>query len=150
MMDAVLIASAINVVAIPLFGYLSDLVGRKKIYIAGSLITLVMSYPIFAMLESGNILWAMTIGLVLGNALMMAPLATYLPEIFNSNVRFTGASFGCQIAAALGGGVAPVLATWLATTYGGLTSVSVLMMFLGVLTLIAALSSKETSNKELS
>lgn len=149
MMDAVLIASAINLFAIPTFGYMSDVIGRRKIYIAGSLITLVMAYPIFAMLQAGGTIPAMIIGLVFGNALMMAPLATYLPELFKSNVRFTGASFGCQIAAALGGGVAPVLATWLATNHDGLASVSALMFVLGLITLISALLAKETNAKQL-
>lgn len=149
MMDAVLIASAINLFAIPTFGYMSDVIGRRKIYIAGSLITLVMAYPIFAMLQDGGTIPAMIIGLVFGNALMMAPLATYLPELFKSNVRFTGASFVCQIAAALGGGVAPVLATWLATNHDGLASVSALMFVLGLITLISALLAKETNAKQL-
>jgi MFS transporter, MHS family, shikimate and dehydroshikimate transport protein len=149
MMDAVLIASAINLFAIPTFGYMSDVIGRRKIYIAGSLITLVIAYPIFAMLQAGGVIPAMIIGLVFGNALMMAPLATYLPELFKSNVRFTGASFSCQIAAALGGGVAPVLATWLATNHNGLASVSALMFVLGLITLISALLAKETNAKQL-
>lgn len=143
-MKSVLIASAINVFAIPLFGLLSDIVGRRKIYIVGSLLTLVIAYPVFALLQAGYFTVAMIIGLTIGGALMMAPLAAFLPEQFKSQVRFTGASFGCQIAAALGGGVAPVFATWLAAQYG-LPGVAVLMMVLAVCTLIAALAAKEKS-----
>jgi MHS family shikimate/dehydroshikimate transporter-like MFS transporter len=147
--DAVLIASFINVFAIPLFGYISDVIGHRKIYIIGSLVTLLIAYPVFTMIEKGHIIPAMIIGLMLGNALMMAPLATYLPELFQPNVRFTGASFGCQIAAALGGGVAPILATWLAANYGGLSTVSALMIILGLITLVSAFLSHKTNNKRL-
>lgn len=147
-MQSVLIASAINVIAIPVFGLLSDIVGRRKIYIVGSLLTLIIAYPVFALLQSGYYTAAMIIGLTVGGALMMAPLAAFLPEQFKSQVRFTGASFGCQIAAALGGGIAPVLATWLASQYG-LPGVAVLMMVLGIITLLSAIASKETFNSEL-
>lgn len=147
-MQSVLIASAINVIAIPAFGLLSDIIGRRKIYIVGSLLTLVIAYPVFALLQAGYFTAAMIIGLTIGGALMMAPLAAFLPEQFKSQVRFTGASFGCQIAAALGGGVAPVLATWLASQYG-LPGVAVLMFVLGLITLYAATQSNETFDKKL-
>jgi len=140
---SLLIASALNLVAIPLFGYLSDIVGRRKIYIVGSIITLLMSWPVFALITAGYILPAMIMGMLLGNALMMAPLAAYLPEIFPANTRFTGASFGCQIAAALGGGVFPVLATWLASNFG-LPAVCLLMIGLGIITLISAAMNAQT------
>jgi MHS family shikimate/dehydroshikimate transporter-like MFS transporter len=146
-MNAVLIGSAINLFAIPAFGYLSDLVGRKKIYYAGSIMSIVLAYPIFLLLASGHLVIAMVLGLLLG-ASMMAPLAAYLPEIFKSRVRYTGASFGCQVAAALGGGVAPAVAAWLATNYGFI-NVAALMIVLSLITLVATYLSDETAGKEL-
>jgi MHS family shikimate/dehydroshikimate transporter-like MFS transporter len=148
MINAVLVASAINIFAIPLFGYLSDVLGRRPVYFAGSIISIVMAYPIFNMFIAGDIMQAMILGLVLGNAVMMAPLAAYLPEIFKSNVRYTGASFGCQVAAAIGGGVMPAVAAWLASMYG-LHGVAILMIALSVITLIATKFAGETSNTDL-
>ena len=148
MINAVLVASAINIFAIPLFGYLSDVLGRRPVYFAGSIISIVMAYPIFNMFIAGDIMQAMILGLVLGNAVMMAPLAAYLPEIFKSNVRYTGASFGCQVAAAIGGGVMPAVAAWLASMYG-LHGVAILMIALSVITLIATKFAGETANTEL-
>jgi MHS family shikimate/dehydroshikimate transporter-like MFS transporter len=142
-MDAVLLASAINVIAIPFFGYLSDIVGRRIIYIVGAVLTIFLSYPIFALFESGYIMISIVTGMILGNALMMAPLAAYLPELFRSNVRFTGASVGCQLAAAIGGGVVPIIATVLAVTYNSLTGVALLMVALGAITLVSALFAKK-------
>ena len=137
------------VVTIPLFGYVSDIIGRRRVYIVGALLTIIMAWPVFALIANGWIITSMILGLVLGGSIMMAPLAAYLPEQFNSNVRFTGASLGCQIAAALGGGVAPVLATWLASLYG-LPGIAVLMIVLGCVTLISAYHASETSGKQLS
>ena len=149
LMETVLIASAINLVAIPFFGWLSDVVGRRKIYIGGSIISILIAYPIFAMLQAQMFLPAMILGMLLGNALMMAPLSAYLPETFKSNIRFTGASFGCQVAAAIGGGIMPGLATVLAINFGGLIGVTYLMIALSIVTLVAAYYAKETANTEL-
>lgn len=148
MMNAVLVASAVNVFAIPLFGYISDRFGRRLIYIVGSVISIIMSFYVFDWFQSGEIMKAMIVGLLLGNAVMMAPLAAYLPEIFKSNIRFTGASFGCQLAAAFGGGVAPMLATSLAAIYG-LTGVSILMIGLSIITLVSTYYAKETAGTEI-
>jgi MHS family shikimate/dehydroshikimate transporter-like MFS transporter len=131
------------VVAIPFFGHLSDIVGRRIIYIVGAVMTIFLSYPIFALFESGYIMISIVTGMILGNALMMAPLSAYLPELFRSNVRFTGASVGCQLAAAIGGGVVQILATVLAVTYNSLTGVAVLMIALGAITLMSALFAKK-------
>jgi MHS family shikimate/dehydroshikimate transporter-like MFS transporter len=147
-MNAVLIATTIMVVTLPLFGYISDIIGRRRIYIIGGLITIVLSWPIFMLIANGWFITSMILGLVVCCSTMMAPLAAYLPELFNSNVRFTGASFGCQVAAALGGGVAPILAAWLATLYG-LPGIAVLMIVLGVVTLISAYYANETVEKDL-
>jgi MHS family shikimate/dehydroshikimate transporter-like MFS transporter len=148
-MDTVLIASAINLIAIPFFGWLSDVVGRRPLYIWGSIISIAMAYPLFGMLQAGQFLPAMIIGMLLGNAVMMAPLSSFLPETFKSNIRFTGASFGCQVAAAIGGGIMPGTAAVLAAWYGGLQGVAFLMIALSVITLIAAFKAKETANTEL-
>jgi MHS family shikimate/dehydroshikimate transporter-like MFS transporter len=139
---ALLIASAVNLFAIPFFGYVGDCIGRRKIYIIGSVITIIMAWPIFWMLSSGFFLSAMIIGMVLGNALMMASLSAYLPEIFPTKIRFTGASLGCQIAAAIGGGIIPSIAIWI-TSAAGLVSLSWVMIGLGTVTLISALKSKK-------
>lgn len=148
-MDTVLIASAINLVAIPFFGWLSDVIGRRPLYIWGSVISILMAYPLFGMLQDGQFLPAMIIGMLLGNAVMMAPLSAMLPETFKSNIRFTGASFGCQVAAAIGGGIMPGTAAVLAAWYGGLQGVAFLMIALSVITLISAFKAKETANTDL-
>lgn len=145
MMDAILMASAINVIAIPIFGWLSDVMGRRWIYLVGSVITLIIAIPVWQALASGHLLMAMIVGLVLGNALMMAPLAAYLPELFPASTRYTGSGVGCQMAAALGGGVLPVAATALAATYG-ISAVGVLMIVLGLITLYSAYQAPQISS----
>jgi MHS family shikimate/dehydroshikimate transporter-like MFS transporter len=80
---------------------------------------------------------------------MFAPESAYFPELFGARVRFTGASFGFQAAAAIGGGFAPIIATWLAIAFGGTAGVSVMLILLALVTLIAALFAHETKDAPL-
>ena len=79
-----------------------------------------------------------------GHGMMFGPESTYFPELFGARVRYSGASFGFQVAAALGGGFAPIIATALAGYFGGTTGVSVMMIALAAITLAAALAARET------
>jgi MHS family shikimate/dehydroshikimate transporter-like MFS transporter len=72
--------------------------------------------------------------------------STYFPELFGTRVRYTGISFGCQVAAALGGGLSPIIATALAGYVGGTAGISVMLIFLAVITFIATLAARETKD----
>ena len=85
----------------------------------------------------------------LGHGLMFAPESAYFPELFGARVRFTGASFGFQASAAIGGGFAPIIATWLAAYMGGTAGVSVMLILLALITLIATFFAHETRDEPL-
>jgi MHS family shikimate/dehydroshikimate transporter-like MFS transporter len=84
-----------------------------------------------------------------GHGLMFAPESCYFPELFGSRVRYSGATFGFQVSAAVGGGFAPIVATALAGYVGGTTGVSIMMILLGLITLVAALAARETAGCSL-
>ena len=84
-----------------------------------------------------------------GHGMMFAPESTYFPELFKSAVRCTGASFGFQLSAAIGGGLAPLLATWLVSLTGGTTGVSIMIICLAAVTFVAALFARETLHETL-
>jgi MHS family shikimate/dehydroshikimate transporter-like MFS transporter len=84
-----------------------------------------------------------------GHALMFGPESCYFPELFGPNVRYSGASFGFQVSAAVGGGFAPIIATAMVGYFGGTTGVSLMMMVLGLITLVAALLARETKGCSL-
>ncbi len=75
--------------------------------------------------------------------------SAYFPELFGPRVRYTGASFGFQVSAALGGGFAPIIATALVGYFGGSTGVSVMMIAIALITLTAALAARETKGESL-
>jgi MHS family shikimate/dehydroshikimate transporter-like MFS transporter len=82
--------------------------------------------------------------------MMFGLLSTYLPELFGTKVRYTGASLGFQVAAAIGGGLSPILATSLTQSFGGTAGVSVLLIMLASITFIATAFAKETRSVDLS
>jgi polar amino acid transport system substrate-binding protein len=79
-----------------------------------------------------------------GHGLMFGPEFCYFPELFGPNVRYSGASLGFQVSAAIGGGFAPITATAMVGYFGGATGVSIMMIVLALFTLSAALAARET------
>jgi MHS family shikimate/dehydroshikimate transporter-like MFS transporter len=91
----------------------------------------------------------MVVAMSMGHGLMFAPESAYLPELFGANVRYSGASFGFQTAAAIGGGFAPIIATALVGYMGGTAGVSIMLIVLALITLLATLFARETKNEIL-
>jgi MHS family shikimate/dehydroshikimate transporter-like MFS transporter len=152
LLNAIIIGSLIEVFTIPLFGYLSDRVGRRAFYFAGTIFTILFAFPLFWLIDTKNV-WVIgatiAVALSFGHGTMFGLLSTYLPELFGTKVRYTGASLGFQVAAAIGGGLAPILATSLTSSMGGTAGVSILLILLALITLTATLFARETKDVAL-
>jgi MFS transporter, MHS family, shikimate and dehydroshikimate transport protein len=152
MLDAVMYAALLELVSLPLFGWLSDKFGRKPFYILGALFTIVFAFPLFWMVESKSTVLIFTgimIAMNFGHGMMFGLESCYFPELFGPRVRYSGASFGFQVSAAIGGGFAPILATALAGYFGGTGGVAIMMIILALITLAAALAARETRGGSL-
>lgn len=152
LLSAIVWAALSECITLPLFGYLSDHIGRRIFYLVGPILTIALAFPLFWWLETKNptiVIFAIIVGLNIGHGLMFALELTYFPELFGTKVRYTGASFGFQASAAIGGGFAPVIATALASKMGGTAGVSVMIILLAAITFIAALFARETKDEPL-
>lgn len=152
LLKAVFVGSAVQLVAIPYFGALSDRLGRRPVYLGGALFLALFAFPFFWMLEgrqTGLVILAVVIGLV-GHAAMYGPQAAFFSELFGTRVRYSGASLGYQLASPLAGGLAPLIATVLLERSGGKAwPVAVYLIGMAVITLVSVWLVEETSRKQL-
>jgi MHS family shikimate/dehydroshikimate transporter-like MFS transporter len=120
MLRGVMIASFLGLFAIPLWSHLSDRVGRRPVYLAGSVISLLAAFPFFWMIGRGPALVSIAMVLVMniGHDMMYGPMAATLSELFGTHVRYSGASLVYQLTSVVAGGVAPFIATVLLARYG--------------------------------
>ncbi|WP_224240377.1 MFS transporter [Hyalangium gracile] len=151
-LNGVLIACAVHLVAIPAFGAASDRFGRRPVYLAGAAVAGLMAFPFFWMLDTQQVglVWlAISLGMI-AHAAMYGPQASFFSELFGTRVRYSGASLGYQLASVLAGGLSPIIATDLLRQYGGQSwPISVYLLVLIAITLVAVYLSAETFRARL-
>jgi MFS family permease len=109
-------AGAISFFTMPVFGALSDRVGRRCTTIYGALVMAFLAFPYFLLLNTGiPILVMLAFALALGfaHACLYGPQSSLIAERFPTRLRYTGASLGYQLASIIAGGPAPIIATYL-------------------------------------
>ncbi|QQQ78108.1 MHS family MFS transporter [Saccharothrix sp. 6-C] len=150
-LNAVLIASFVHLVTIPLWGALSDRIGRRTTYLIGTVGIGLWMFVFFALLDTKSFFpmtLAVTIGLFLHGA-MYGPQAAFFSELFGTKVRYSGASIGYQLASIGAGAVAPLIATALLAAYDSSFPIVLYVLAMCVLTVIAVVVAKETKGSSL-
>jgi MFS family permease len=139
LLTAVLAASVLSFVSIPLFGHLSDQIGRKNMYMLGAAATGIFGFIYFAMLNTGSeaiIFFAIILSLI-PHDMMYGPQAALIAESFTGRLRYSGSSLGYQLASVIAGGPAPLIATWLFGWFHTATAIAVYIAICAVITLVA-------------
>ncbi|KAA9164022.1 MHS family MFS transporter [Amycolatopsis acidicola] len=144
----VFLASAVAIPMIPLWGYVSDLVGRKKVFAGGACFMLAFYVPFFLLVGSGQTgpIWlAFMAAYAFGMAPMLSVEPSWFAELFPTEFRFSGTAISSNVGAVFAGGLAPFIATALFGAGGdSLSLVYVYIGMLGLVTITAIVLARET------
>jgi MFS family permease len=169
-LNAITIGAVIELFTIPLFGYLSDWVGRRLWYLIGCVLTAAFAFPYFLLMNTGNALLfglAVVFSLTILHAWVYGPQAALIAERFGTTSRYSGASLGYQLAAPFAGGLAPILAVLLlngktdlaALGLTGVTigigagswqAIAIYIVILAVISFLSVLGLKELTRADIS
>jgi|GraSoiStandDraft_4_1057263.scaffolds.fasta_scaffold31956_1 MFS family permease len=142
LLNFTLVAAAIGLVSVPLFGYLSDLIGRRLMYGIGIVGTAVFAFPYYGLLDTGKsgfVLLAIVASLIFHD-MQYGPQAALIAERFGTNVRYSGAGLGYQLASVIAGGPAPLIAAKILEDTGSSTWISWYIVGCCAIAMIALIS----------
>jgi MFS family permease len=151
LLTAVLAASVLSFVAIPLSGHLSDRIGRRKMYLIGAITTGVFGFVYFGLLDTGSlalIFGAIMLSLI-PHDMMYGPQAALIAESFTGRLRYSGASLGYQLASIIAGGPAPLIATWLFGWTKSPYSIAIYILLCAVCSIVATLMMKDYTGRDI-
>lgn len=149
LLETMIVAVMLEIVAIPLMGHLSDRVGRKPVYIAGALLLAIGIVPFFLAIGMDNFLItqiAMILALTLGHSMCYAPQASFFPELFPTRIRCSGIALIWQIGSLVGSGILGLVAVKILQITGGhYYGLAIYMIVLGVVSAIGLCLMPETA-----
>lgn len=153
-LTGVLIGAGVGIPTLPIFGALSDRVGRRPVYMGAAAFTLVFAFPYFWLLGSGShaLIWiAIAASIAIGIYGMLSPQSSFFPELFEARYRYTGVALARELSAPVAGGIAPFIASALLAVSGGaFWPVAVYIIFLCVITLVSVFLTRETYQRDIS
>ncbi len=138
LLNLVMIQALVSTATIPLFGHLSDVIGRRRITAIGCVVMMMFPFAYFGMLDT-RVMWLVFLAIVLGlplHDLQYGPQAAFIAERFPGTLRYSGASLGYQLASITAGGPAPIVALYLYHTYQTSMAVAVYVAAMALISLI--------------
>ncbi|MFE5339295.1 MFS transporter [Isoptericola sp. NPDC056578] len=151
LLNAVLAGAASQALSILFWGRLCDRLGRRPVLLLGAVGSIVWAFAYFPLLGSGNTA-LIVLAPVVGNffiAAMWGPLAAYVPELFPTKVRYTGAGLGFQSAGVFGGAVAPIITTAMIARFDSWVPVAIYLAATLLVLVVCVLLAKETASTDL-
>lgn len=146
----VFLAAATQVVFIPLFGALSDRVGRRLVYGGGAAAAAVLMIPYFWLIGSGDV-WAVWFAIALLGGLIYSAMAgsqpAFFSELFPPHLRYTGVA-GAREFGAIAGGAIPLIAAALSAAYASTMPLAVFVMCMCLVSLVAVAFAPETRGRQ--
>jgi MFS family permease len=151
-LSGVIAGCLLSFVVTPLSGYLSDRIGRKRMYLFSAIGMGIFGFIYFAMLNS-LVPALMFSGIVLSwmmHGLMYGPQAALIAECFTPRLRYSGCSLGYHLAAVTGGGPAPLIATVLLAWTGSGYAIACYIAACAVVSIIATILMPDYTNRDIS
>ncbi|WNE94360.1 MFS transporter [Streptomyces luomodiensis] len=151
-LSAVVVGMLVESFAMPMFGALSDRVGRRPVYLGGAIGMIVWAYPFFAMFDSRDpvlIFVAVLVAVVCCHGAMIGTQPAFFTELFDSRVRYSGVALGHELASMVAGGFSPIIATALLAWAGASWPIALFLVGMGVVTVIAVAAAPETRAKAI-
>jgi MFS family permease len=151
-LSAIALAAVIQLLAIPMFGWLSDHLGRRPVYLFGAIFTGLFAFPFFWLVETsrtGLMMLAVVVALVVGHASMYGPQASFFSELFGTRVRYSGASLGYQLASVIAGGLSPLIATGLLQRTGRSWPIALFVVGMATVTTVSVFLAVETAHTDI-
>jgi MFS family permease len=152
LLTAVLTASVVSFFTIPFAGYLSDRIGRRRMYLIGAGTIAVFGFIYFALLDTavpGWVFLAIVLSLI-PHDMMYGPQAALIAECFTGRLRYSGASLGYQLASIFAGGPAPLIATALFAAYKSGYAIAIYVAICGAISFVAAALLPDYTNRDIS
>lgn len=145
------VGSVLQIGGLAFYAHQSDRFGRRPVMMFGAILGVIFAYPIFWMIADGSV-WLLYLGMIIGMPIVQAsiygPSAAFISEMFDTEIRYTGASLGYRLASTLGGGLSPVIAAALAVG-GGFTPVTIYVAALFVVSFFIIRLAKEGAHDHL-
>lgn len=148
LINSLIIANIVALAAIPLAGHLSDLWGRRTLCWISCGFAILFAFPFFTLLATRDpliVTLAIVTGISFGQMIMFGIGAPWYSELFTARLRYSGASLGFQIGAALSGGLTPVIAASLLAWSGATWPISLYLIACALITLTASIAAPETA-----
>jgi MFS family permease len=152
LLTAVMVATGLSAITIPLSGYISDRIGRKRMYLIGAATTGVFAFVYFALLNTAMPAW-IVLAIILSfipHDMMYGPQAALIAESFTPRLRYSGSSLGYHLSSVIAGGPAPLIATALFAWTGSGYTIAVYILFCAIVSISATLPLPDYTNRDIS
>jgi MFS family permease len=152
MLYCTMIAIALMGVGVPVFATLSDRIGRRRLCLVGAALAGLWAFPLFWLLETRSpvlISLSFSVGMI-AFAMLYGPMGAFLPELYGTRLRYSGASVSYNLGGVLGGALAPIIATQLLATTGDSWAISVYVAAMAAVSFVCVFLLSETYLRDLS
>ncbi|MCK9920078.1 MHS family MFS transporter [Microbacteriaceae bacterium K1510] len=151
-LTAVLVASCVSFVTIPLSGHVSDLIGRRRMYLIGVVTVGLFGFVYFGMVDTAvpSLVFIAIVLSLIPHDMQYGPQAALIAEAFTPRLRYSGSSLGYQLASVIAGGPAPLIATALFARYQSGNAIAIYIAVCAVISLVAAAMMPDYTGKDIS